>query len=387
MAGFTSLDNLITNISNSGKFFRSDWNKNHSTAGTVIAGTWQALMMGAGNPPANTTHVAAVTKTWHPSYDFNAAEGSIQHNGFVDTTLGAGFKHILNASIWSGAATSAPCIFMLVDVLAYSQLTAATLATFGTYTFLDIENVTFNDGTGYLRMVTANDYDSYTPFTLSGAGTPPTGLTAGTMYWTVRVDPTHSKIFPSLQDAINLTNVIAYTNTGTPVNTMTCRWPRYADGAGVDIMLYNTVAAATSGSSNITATYMNSAGVAGKVTPATLPSSTTVTPLLSVTYSGTAAGKYGPFLPRAAGDAGVRALTNLITATNLTSGAWGVLACRPLLTLPITTIGVASERDLVNQLPSLPKVYDGACLAWLVYTQAVIPNNTAYYGHIDFGWS
>ena len=386
MGGFTSLDNLITNVSNSGKFFRVDWNKNHATAGTVIAGTWQALPMGAGNPPVNTSHVAAVTKTWHPSYDFNAAEGSIRHNGFVDTVLGAGYKAILNASVFSGAATSAPCVFMLVDVLAYSQLTAATLASSGTYTFLNTENVTFDDGTGYLRMITANDYDSYTPFTLSGAGSPPTGLVAGTMYWTVRVDATHSKIFPSLADAVNLTNVITYTNTGTPVNTLTCRWPRYADGAGVDLMLYNTVAAATSGSSTIRATYTNAAGTAARVTPATYPASTTVTPLLGVTYSGTAAGKYGPFI-RQAPDTGVQSIQNIITATNLTSGAWAVLAVRPLLTLPITTIGVASERDLVNQLPSMPRVYDGACLAWLVYTQVAIPNNTAYYGHIDFGWS
>jgi len=55
MAGFSSLDNLITNVSSSGKFWRADWNKNHATAGTVVAGTWQGLIGGAGNPPANTT--------------------------------------------------------------------------------------------------------------------------------------------------------------------------------------------------------------------------------------------------------------------------------------------------------------------------------------------
>jgi hypothetical protein len=76
-----------------------------------------------------------------------------------------------------------------------------------------------------------------------------------------------------------------------------------------------------------------------------------------------------------------------VTSGNLANGALAVLAYKPLLTLPITTIGVASERDLVNQLPSMPRVYDGACLMWNVYTQVAIPNNTAYYGHLDFGWS
>ena len=53
MAGFTSMDDLVNQITTNGKFFRADWNKNHATAGTVIAGSWQCLAGGAGNPPAN----------------------------------------------------------------------------------------------------------------------------------------------------------------------------------------------------------------------------------------------------------------------------------------------------------------------------------------------
>jgi len=385
MAGFTSLDNLITNVSNSGKFWRTDWNKNAATAGTVVAGTWQCFAPGAGNPPANTSFVAAATKTWHPAYDFVAANGSIQHNGNVNAAWD-GYKVILNASVFSGAATSAPVVFMLVDVLAYSQLTAATLATAGTYTFLNTENVTFDDGTGYLRMITANDYDSYTPFSLSGAGTPPIGMADDTIYWTIRVDATHSKVCTSLQNAIAGT-AIAYTDTGTPVNTLTCRWPRYADGAGVDVLAFNLVAHATAGTSNITLNYTNAAGTGSRATPATLPANLTSVPIFSIPYSGTAAGKYGPGIPRQSPDTGVRSIQSLVTSGNLANGAWAVLAYKPLLTLPITTIGVASERDLVNQLPSMPRVYDGACLMWLVYTQVAIPNNTAYYGHLDLGWS
>jgi hypothetical protein len=35
--------------------------------------------------------------------------------------------------------------------------------------------------------------------------------------------------------------------------------------------------------------------------------------------------------------------------------------------MPITTTGVASERDLMNQVPSLPKIEDGANLQWMIY--------------------
>jgi hypothetical protein len=68
------------------------------------------------------------------------------------------------------------------------------------------------------------------------------------------------------------------------------------------------------------------------------------------------------------------------------SGAWACVFARPLLTLPMTTIGVASERDLINQLPSLPRVYDGACLSWLIYAGANTPVSSAFYGHLDFAY-
>jgi hypothetical protein len=388
MAGFSSLDDLVNNITVNGKFWRADWNKNHATAGTVIAGTWQCLAGGAGNPPVNSALGSGVTKVWKPQYDFLAAAGGIQHGGFVDATNATGFKTILNASAFSGAATSAPCVFMLVDLLAYVTFTAATIATAGTYVVAGTEAVTFDDGTGYLRMTTAADYDTYTPVRFTTAGALPTGLAIDTTYWTIRVSATTSKLALTLPAAIAGTPV-TYTNNGTPTNTMWCWLPRYGTGAGVQAFTVNTTAFATAGASNLSITYKNSAGTAARVTPSApaLPQTTTVTPLLGITYSGTAAGKYGPFMPLQAPDSGIQYITNLISSVNLTNGVLALCLCKPLLTLPITTIGVAAERDLVNQLPSMPRVYDGACLTWLVYTQAVIPNNTAYYGHLDFGWS
>jgi hypothetical protein len=41
----------------------------------------------------------------------------------------------------------------------------------------------------------------------------------------------------------------------------------------------------------------------------------------------------------------------------------------------------------VNQLPSMPRVYDGANLQWLIYAGSAIPNNSAFYGSLEFGWS
>jgi len=63
-----------------------------------------------------------------------------------------------------------------------------------------------------------------------------------------------------------------------------------------------------------------------------------------------------------------------------------LIICKPLAFMPITTQGVASERDFVNMLPSMPRIYDGACLNWMIYAGAAVPVNTSYFGHIDTVW-
>ena len=57
------------------------------------------------------------------------------------------------------------------------------------------------------------------------------------------------------------------------------------------------------------------------------------------------------------------------------------------VTLPITTLGVTAERDLVNQFMAMPKIYDGACLAWIMLAGAATPVASPISGHLEFGWS
>jgi hypothetical protein len=54
--------------------------------------------------------------------------------------------------------------------------------------------------------------------------------------------------------------------------------------------------------------------------------------------------------------------------------------------LPLTTAGVAGERDLVNQLPSMPRIIDGACLTWLYFSGAATAANSNFYGAVEFAW-
>ena len=293
------MDDLVNQITTNGKFVRADWNKNTFATTAQTAGMWYSLFRGAGNPGADAVLGTGTNLAFQSLSDATANATGIPHGGNVGE--GSGYKHILNASAFTAAATSCPTILMLVDLLGFYPITTCTVTTAQTLN-----------------------------------------------------------------------------------NTVTL--PRYTTGAGVQAFVTpSTVMGA--GTPNISISYTNSAGVAGKATPATLPIGMTAAPVTSIVYSGTGTGKVGPFMPLAAGDAGIRSVQSFTLSATYTSGALNLVLCKPLLTLPITTLGVAAERDLVNQLPSLPKVYDGACLSWLMYAGAATPVNSALYGHLDLGWS
>lgn len=191
-----------------------------------------------------------------------------------------------------------------------------------------------------------------------------------------------------LVDLLGFYPITTVTTTGAQTLNNTVTLPRYTNGAGVQaIVVPSTVMGAAT--PTITLSYTNSVGTASRATPSTpaLPLGNTAAAVSSVVYSGTGSGKYGPFMPQANGDAGIRSVQSISLSASYVSGVLNLLLVKPLLTLPMTTIGVAAERDLLNQVPSLPKVYDGACLAWMMYAGAATPVNSPFYGHLDFAWS
>lgn len=296
MAGFTGQDDLINQVSTNGKFYRADWQKSTFATTAHTAGMWYSLFRGGGNPPADAILGTGTNLAFQALTDATTNATGIQHGGAV-----GGFKVLLNAAAQTAAATTAPCVLMLVDLLGFYPVTSVT---------------------------TTGD------------------------------------------QALN--------------NTVTL--PRYTDGAGVQAFLTpSTVMGAATPS--IRLTYTDSAGNAGNLTPATLPIGNTAAAVTSIVYSGTGAGKFGPFMPLAAGDAGIRSVQQFNLSVSYVSGVLNLVLCKPLMTLPITTLGVTAERDLVNQFASMPKIYDGACLAWLMLAGAATPVASPLSGHLEFGWS
>jgi len=196
-----------------------------------------------------------------------------------------------------------------------------------------------------------------------------------------------------LVDRLGFYPIRTVTTTGDQAldNTVVFPTGRHTNGAGLRAYVVCSSGAATTAmgaaTPNIRMTYTNQAGTAGQLTPSVLPVGTTAAPKGNIVYSGTGAGKYGPFMPLAAGDSGIRSVQQFNLSASYLSGVLNLVICRPLLTLPMTTIGVAAERDLLNQVPSLPRVFDGANLSWLMYAGAATPVNSAFYGHLDFGYS
>lgn len=299
MAGFTSQDDMINQVSTNGKFFRADWQKSTFATTAHTAGLWYSLFRGGGNPAADTILGTGTNLAFQALTDATANATGIPHGGNVGG--GTGFKHLLNAAAQTAAVTTAPCVLMLVDMLGFYNITSVT-------------------------------------------------------------------------------------TTGNQALNNTVTLPRYTDGAGVQAFLTpSTVMGAAT--PNIQLTYTDSGGTAGNVTPATLPSGNSAAAVTSIVYSGTGTGKYGPFIPLAAGDSGIRSVQQFNLSASYVSGVLNLVLCKPLMTLPITTLGVTAERDLVNQFMSMPKIFDGACLSWLMLAGAATPVASPLSGHLEFGWS
>lgn len=167
----------------------------------------------------------------------------------------------------------------------------------------------------------------------------------------------------------DVTGTSSRTITMTAISNTSAKVDRYANGAGLRAY-FSTEVAPTLGGPNLTAmTYTNTAGTTGRSIGVTVGFA--ATPVTGqVPHSGNAATRYGPFLPLAAGDTGIKDLEAFTLSGGTAYGGTGQLVLhlvKPLWQIPIPASGILTERDFVNQLPSMPKIPDGACLRFLLF--------------------
>jgi hypothetical protein len=391
MAGFSSMDNFINAVTSNNQRWRADWNKNFLPTTAATAGQWSFLARGAGNPTSDTIYNAGTNLTFQPTYDSTSGAAGIPHGGNV-TPL---YKSAINASAFTAAATVAPCVLMLVDLLGFYRVTSTTTITSQamTNTLMSFATITASATNVLTTTSTGSNINinlfPYTRVQFTTSGVLPTGLSAATDYYVIKLTDTTISVATSYANAVAGTAVSITSGTGSGTNTLVTLLPRYTSGAGVQTFWWaNNATPLGAGTPNCSyPAYTNSAQATGRATPTVLPVGKTAAENGMVVYSGTGVGKYGPFFPLQSGDAGVAKIDNIQISATWTSGEFSVGMCVPILTMPITTLGVASERDLMNQIPSMPRIYDGANLQWLIYNGAATPVNSAIAGHIDFAWN
>ena len=123
--GFTSQDDLITQLTENGKGDTVVTTKTLSSAGT--AGAWTLLSGHAGYPPAAT--FTGTDLTYVPTDD-TWSEGTIYTGGDVDPAT----KHFLSAGAACVAAAGAPWYIMAIDLVGFVPLSGTNVSTNGTKT-------------------------------------------------------------------------------------------------------------------------------------------------------------------------------------------------------------------------------------------------------------
>jgi len=389
--GFNSQDDLINEITNNGKYRRLEMVKSITPAHTATA-RWHLLGGLAGSPNAATyPGTDLLFQSCWETTGGGAAEGTPigpQHGGVVAPDT----KHVLSMGALINAAAGAPWQLKLVDLQGYYRLSGTNVTAAGAKTLINSNTFTAADSAGIMLLTFTNDFNTLTKVRFTTTGALPTGLSTGTDYYLIRQSATTARVATTLANAIAGSAVAWGGSGGSGTNTLIIQ-TRVDQGIGCQACLIS-VSAPTGGGPNITASAYDASGDYSATGTRAFQGSPTCAAAAdsyatSVVHAGTVAGRYGPFLPLQGADRGIARINSFtFTAGTLYTGS-GVLAMcivKPLADLIIPATGVYSERDLVNQLPSLPRVDDGACLQWMIFATGATTNNSPFTANVDVGW-
>lgn len=351
------------------------WNKVTHPVGAQVAGQWYDLSKGGGNPPADPVIGSGTNLTFQAMTDSTqttattaASSGSISGTTFTDTTHGTGRFTVGMQLTGSGVAAG-------TYITALGTGTGSNNG--GTYTVNISQTVTSQTITG-----------TATASFLQHGGNVSTLVKHLLNASIVSSATTTAPAFFQLIDILAFIPVSTVTVTGAQSILGTQTLPRYANGKGVQAFI-TPVVAMGAGTPTLQLSYTNPDGVAGRLTPVvpSLPIANASAPVGQILYSGTGAGKFGPMMPLQAGDNGILSIQSINQSATMTSGVYVIVLYKPIgPPMPYTTQGVPTERDFLNQVPSLPRIFDGACLSLLMYAGAATPVNSSFNGSLNTVW-
>lgn len=383
--GFTSQDDMIAQIT-AGKYLRREMSKLMNPAHT--AGGWHLLAPMGGYPNAST--FPGTDLVWSNCDEFTGDGTTILGLNAGGPPGGAATKHLINLGAMVVAAAGAPWQVKLVDLQGYYRLSTTNVTGVSTRTLINANTVVASSSSGLL-LTFANDWKSGTKVRFTTTTTLPTGLSLATDYWLVRVSSTTARVATSYANYVAGT-VVAFTDVGTGTHTMTIQMPRAAFGVGCEAT-FVVQTQPTAGGPNLTASdyFATSSPTSGSRSfQGSVNMGATADAYASrVLHSGNAAGRYGPFLPRQGGDTGIAVINSFNWTTGTAYTGTGVVALcvvKPLCDLPLPVTGAWAERDLVNQLMSMPQIQDGACIVPMIFATGATTANSPLNMALDFAW-
>lgn len=157
--------------------------------------------------------------------------------------------------------------------------------------------------------------------------------------------------YPSIEDG----------NTDPQTMDNTLPLPRYADGAGVQMMAV-TISSRTGGQT-FNVTYTNSDGVAGRVTPNVTQNAVAAPGSITTASRNTQSGG-NPFIPLQDGDTGVRSVES-VQMNGADTGFFALVLVKPLADTVIRGIDAPYEKDFLVMASEVPRIEDDAYLSAL----------------------
>ena len=79
-------------------------------------------------------------------------------------------------------------------------------------------------------------------------------------------------------------------------------------------------------------------------------------------------------------------IQDIQNSVSYVSGEYSVAMIKELGRFPLSTLGLSAERNFLFELPSLPRIYDGAALYWLWGSGVATPASSAFSGDLNFIW-
>lgn len=390
MPGFSSNDQII-NALTAGQTYKASWAKNFNPTTAAVANEWHTLFRGAGNPGADALFNTGTNLVFQPVTSSTASAGNIPIGDSVQPTY---YKYLLNASCVSAAATVVPCTVALIDVIGFYRVTTVTTATAQstTNTLGQSDTFTADASTDIITFTSTASIPSNlltgTRMRLTTTTTLPAGLATATDYYYIKVTDSTGKLATSYANAIAGT-AINITDAGTGTHTATWLLPRYTNGAGVQAIFFNSNATAMGAATpNLSLGYTSASQTASRATPTVLPIGKTGATNSHILYTGaTGTGKYNYTVPLQGADAGIAEINTIQNSVSYVSGEYSVALIKEIARFPLSTLGLMAERNFLYEMPSLPRIYDGAALFLLVGSGVATPASSAFSGHLDLVWN